>query len=60
MIPEELLSHAVAMERAHDPEHQEGNGYDRCALCHYEHNPCDVRILAQGVIDLSGGRDATS
>lgn len=34
------------LRNAHDPALQEGNAYERCALCHYTRHPCDVHDLA--------------
>jgi hypothetical protein len=42
----------------HDPANQEGNGYERCELCHYTRHPCDVYDLAAGVLRLLDRLDA--
>ena len=36
----------------HTPAKQEGNGYNRCELCHYTRHPCDVYDLAAAVLRL--------
>lgn len=47
----------VDMRRRHNPRHQEGNGYDRCALCDYTRHPCDVHDLCTDWLEL---HDATT
>ena len=52
MSDEELREWATALIDAHTPAKQEGNPYERCALCHYTHHPCDVWDLAAWVVTL--------
>lgn len=48
----ELREHATAVMDAHDPSKQEGNSYERCALCSYTRHPCDTYDLAASVVAL--------
>lgn len=52
MTDDELRDYAVSTRDQHTPEMQDGNPYERCALCHYTRHPCDVYDLANAVIGL--------
>lgn len=49
---DELRRFALENQISHTPGNQEGNGYQRCALCHYTRHPCDVYDLATAVLWL--------
>lgn len=49
---DDIRKFATDTRDRHDPAHQEGNGYERCALCHYTRHPCDVNDLASMVLAL--------
>ena len=54
MNDEELRTFAAFMVKAHDPAHQNGNMYERCALCNYTRHPCDCYDMAAAVLRLLG------
>jgi hypothetical protein len=47
-----LRTEALAIRTAHDPEHQDDNGYERCAICHFTRHPCDAFDMADQVLGL--------
>jgi hypothetical protein len=49
---DELRAYALDEQRLHDPHNQADNPYERCALCHYTHHPCEVHDLATAVLTL--------
>lgn len=49
---EEMRLYAEGVRDQHTPSNQEGNGYDRCAHCHYTRHPCDTYDLASMVLAL--------
>lgn len=46
------LERAQLVRKMHTPEHQDGNGYNRCALCSYVRHPCEVWELADDLVTL--------
>lgn len=48
----DMASFAESERVLHDPARQEGNGYERCELCHFTRHPCDVHDLASMVLGL--------
>jgi hypothetical protein len=52
MTDDELRRFALEEQNLHDPSKQEGNGYERCAHCHYTRHPCSTYELATAVLQL--------
>ena len=46
------LEAARLIRESHTPEHQDGNGYNRCALCSYVRHPCETWELADDLVTL--------
>ena len=52
MTDDDLRRFALEEQSLHDPSKQEGNGYERCAHCHYTRHPCSTYELATAVLQL--------
>ena len=57
MTVTDQLHEAKDLMAEHDPDNQDDNPYERCALCGYTGHPCDVFDLAAWLIDAIEGRD---
>ena len=52
MTFEQVREYALDEQHRHDPEHQEGNLYGRCAHCDYVRHPCTIHDFASIILAM--------